>query len=238
MEIFMKISEYKNAIIITGANGGIGFECTKQFCETHTKNTIIAISRKLNNLKPLVYSNLLCIECDVNDYQKIKAEIGNIVNHGNYIDGLINCAGTSFNGDFCNIGINKIQEMIDTNISGLTNMIDVVLPYMRKQKTGTIINISSLSDRYPRPNATIYAATKAYVKSLSDSLRVSEAKYNIRVNNISPAIINTPLLHTLGKDSGQTIDVKDFVNVLKFIYEQPQSICIRDIVIAPTTYEN
>ncbi len=127
--------------------------------------------------------------------------------------------------------------MIQVNVSGLTNAIELVLPIMQQQQHGTIINISSLADRYPRPLSAVYAATKAYVKSLSDSLRVSCAKDNIRVINLSPALVDTPLLAKVGKNKGAVIDVAEFVKIVKFIYQTPQSICIRDMVIAPTNYE-
>lgn len=227
----------KNAIIITGANSGIGLECVTQFCEEFKHNTIIAISRKLDNLNKLTRTNLISITCDVSDYASLKQIIDQLLLKYK-ICGLITCAGTSSNGDFCDISVDKNQQMIDVNVTGLTNSIELIIPHMRTNQYGTIINISSLSDRYPRPNATIYGATKAYVKSLSDSLRVSEAPHNIRICNVSPALIETPLLATLGKNLNGTIAVSDFVNVIKFIYQQPQSICIRDMVIAPTYYQN
>ncbi len=224
------------AIIITGANSGIGFECVKQFCETFERNTIIAISRSTNNLQQLSYPNMQLHSCDVTDYQQLNTIINAVANEYQ-ICCLINCAGTSHNGDFCGIDDTKIQQMIDVNIQGLTNMVELVLPYMRAQKLGTIINLSSLADRYPRPNSAVYGASKAYVRSLSDSLRVSEAQYNIRVCNISPAIVDTPLLAKVGKNLNEVITVSDFVNIIKFIYQQPQSVCIRDMVVAPTSYE-
>jgi NADP-dependent 3-hydroxy acid dehydrogenase YdfG len=227
----------KQSIVITGANKGIGFECVTQFCEDYADNLIIAISRSIDNLTQLDYLNLQVIKCDVSQFQELKSALENIVN--NYqISALINCAGTSYNGDFCEINNAKIQQIIDVNIMGLTNTVELVLPHMRTQKLGTIINISSLSDRYPRPNNAVYGASKAYVKSLSDSLRVSEAQYNIRVCNISPAIIDTPLLAKVGKNLNEIIAVSNFVNIIKFIYQQPHSICIRDIVVAPTSYKD
>ncbi len=128
--------------------------------------------------------------------------------------------------------------MLAANVLGLTNTLEIIIPQMRKHSMGTIINVSSLADRYPRPQAAVYGASKAYVKSISDSLRMLEAKHNIRVCNISPALIDTPLSRGVRKDAKTKIDVTDFVGMIKFIYSQPQSICIRDMVIAPTDYES
>lgn len=224
------------SIIITGANSGIGLECTKQFCETFKDRVIVAISRSDNNLQELKYHNLEIKKCDVTNYEELNLIIQNVAVYVQ-ISGLINCAGVSYNGDFCDIKHEDIEQIIDINIKGITNCIELVLPYMRKQKIGTIINLSSLSDRNPRPVGAIYAASKAYVRSLSDSLRVSEAKYNIRVSNIAPAIIDTPMIAELKKDTGSLVSVADFVNIIKFIYEQPDGLCIRDMVVAPTSYE-
>ncbi|MDQ5920416.1 MAG: hypothetical protein QG673_472 [Pseudomonadota bacterium] len=224
------------SIIITGANSGIGLECVKQFCESFNDKLIVALSRNTHNLQQLPYSNMQMHNCDVTNFKQLKKLIDTVVEEYQ-ICCVINCAGTSYNGDFCDIDNTKIRQMIDVNIQGLTNTVEIILPHMRIQKLGTIINISSLADRYPRPNSAVYGASKAYVKSLSDSLRVSEAKYNVRICNISPAIIDTPLLASLGKNQNHIIAVSDFVNVIKFIYQQPQSVCIRDMVIAPTNYE-
>lgn len=227
----------KKVIVITGANSGIGLECTKQFCEEFKNNNVIAISRSINNLQELRYSNLEVKKCDVTNFDELKLIIQD-TSKRNKIDALINCAGILYHGDFCTISHEEVQQIIDVNIKGLTNSVELVLPHMRHQKCGTIINLSSLADRNPRPITAIYAASKAYVKNLSDSLRLSEAKYNIRVSNIAPAIINTPMADQLRKDLASKISVKDFVNVIKFIYQQPQDLCVRDIVIAPTGYEN
>ena len=175
---------------------------------------VIAISRNIDHLQRLSYANLQAITCDVADYNKLQIIIDD-VSAKYQICGLITCAGTAYNGDFCDIDIIKIQQMIDVNITGLTNTIELVLPHMRVNKFGTIINVSSLSDRYPRPLATVYGATKSFVKSLSDSLRVSEAKHNIRICNISPAIVDTPLLANLGKNLNDVIAVADLVKLIK-----------------------
>jgi NADP-dependent 3-hydroxy acid dehydrogenase YdfG len=129
------------------------------------------------------------------------------------------------------------QKMIDVNLNGVINCIESVLPSMQKNKSGTIINISSIADRKSRPTLPVYAATKAAVKSLSESLRTANAKYGIRICNVSPAIIKTPLLMSSNLSDDQIIQVEDMAKAILWIYEQPKTVCIRDIVIAPTYYE-
>ena len=108
---------------------------------------------------------------------------------------------------------------------------------MQKNKSGTIINISSVADRKSRPTLPVYAATKAAVKSLSESLRTANAKYGIRICNISPAKIKTPLLMSSNLSDDQIIQAEDMAKAILWIYQQPKTVCIRDIVIAPTYYE-
>lgn len=224
----------KKAIVVTGATSGIGLECIRQFL-TIDNLYIFALGRNIDSLKPLECDRLIIKQIDVLNANDISLLIENISTEY-VIDGLINGAGVAYSGDFLDIDHEKNEQMITVNTIGLTNMIEAILPIMRANKKGTILNLSSLADRYPRPNTTVYAATKAYVKSISDSLRVQNAKFNIRVVNISPALIDTPMLTKLRGDI-DTINVSDFVNIVKFIYMQPNNICIRDIVVAPTYYE-
>lgn len=224
----------KQALIVTGATSGIGLASVRKFLEVEDLY-IIAVGRDISKIT-IDSDRLKKVVCDVSDFRAVRALIDNIKNHYRIV-GLINAAGVASVGDFLPECHDGHQYMIDVNISGLTSCIEAVLPIMRENKIGTIINLSSLADRYPRPNNAVYAATKSYVKSLSDSLRLQNAKYNIRVINVAPALIATPMVtDVLGIKEG-VIDVDQFAKIMKFLYEQPQDICIRDIVVAPTWYE-
>lgn len=221
-------------ILITGATSGIGLECINKFLEIN--NTIIfAPGRNLSKIN-ICNDRLIIKECDVTKVNEIYSIVNEVKSYG-MIDCVINAAGVASRGDNTIDEHDSIQKMIETNVLGTTNVIECVLPIMRENKSGTIINLSSLADRYPRPNNAVYAATKAYIKSFSDSLRLQNAKYNIRVINLAPALVATPMVNdVLGIKDG-TIKIKDFGEIVKFMYMQPQDICIRDIVIAPTSYE-
>jgi NADP-dependent 3-hydroxy acid dehydrogenase YdfG len=108
---------------------------------------------------------------------------------------------------------------------------------MRERKTGTIINISSLSDRTSRPELAVYAATKAAIRSLTESLRMANAKHNIRFCNIAPAKVHTPMWKNDEYDAAHFISPQQFAEMVLWVYRQPQSICIRDLLVAPTDYE-
>ena len=152
-------------------------------------------------------------------------------------EGLINNAGYVKGGDFLDVSHEDHKNTMNVNLMGVMNGFEAVLPGMRERKKGTIINISSLADRKARPHIASYAATKAAVKSLTESLRVANAKYGIRICNLAPAKIKTPMLMSLSLDQKSTISAEDLAMTALWMYQQPQHICIRDLVFAPTSYE-
>lgn len=225
----------KPLIIITGASSGIGAGIAKVFSQAGYCLGLLA--RNVKAMQDLQLPNSICIETDVVDASAVKQAISQAESHFGPVDCLINNAGFSQHGEFSDITHADHERMITVNFLGVVNGIEAVLPSMQQRKSGTIINISSLADRHPRPQAATYAATKAGVKSLSDSLRMANAKYGIRICNVAPAKIKTPMIVPSSLSDDQTISVEDMANTILWVYEQPKTICIRDIVIAPTHYE-
>ena len=129
------------------------------------------------------------------------------------------------------------ENIVNVNLKGVINGLEIVLSRMRERKRGTIINTSSVSDRNARPNLAVYAATKAAVKSLTESLRMANAKYGIRICNLAPAKIRTPMLISSTLPANEVVEPDDVAQAALWMFEQPQTICIRDLVIAPTSYE-
>jgi len=124
------------------------------------------------------------------------------------------------------------------------NGIEIILPRMQERKKGTILNISSGSDRYTSPYLAAYGATKAAIKSLTDSLAAENAGKNVRICNIAPGLIDTPIFDSIElqqldelKKTGEMIKTKEFAEIVYWIYSQPQHICIKDILLAPTNWK-
>jgi len=226
----------KKLMIITGASSGIGEELAKQFSATG-RYTLGLIARNLKKMQSYALPDTICLQADVADYQQLKAAISIAQNKFGEVDCLINNAGYAKAGEFTDIDLADDDSMIQANICGVINGCKIVLPEMRKRQTGTIINISSIADRNSRPQIATYAATKAAIKSLTESLRAANASFNIRICNVAPAKIQTPMLMTAGLAEDVVIKVSDFAKTVLWIYEQPQSICIRDIIVAPTQYK-
>ena len=225
----------KPLILITGASSGIGAAAAKLFSEAGYATALLA--RNKNIMDSLQLKNSISIECDVTDIDSVNNAINITQEKFGAVDCLINNAGFAKGGEFTEVSHDDNQKMIGVNLNGVINCIESVLPTMQKNKSGTIINISSVADRKSRPTLPVYAATKAAVKSLSESLRASNAKHGIRICNVAPAKIKTPLLMSSNLSDDQIIQVEDMAKAILWIYQQPKTVCIRDIVIAPTYYE-
>lgn len=232
----MNKTTVKPVIMITGASSGIGAGLAKLFSSNGYQ--LALCSRNTEAMNALNLPNTLCLEVDVTDAVAIQNAITQVQEYLGPIDCLINNAGFGKNGDFTELTHTEHAAMVQVNLMGVINSIEAVLPKMREQQHGTIINIGSLADRNPRPNLAVYAASKAAVKSLSESLRLANAKFGIRVCHVAPAKINTPMLIQSTLNDEHLISVVEMAKTILWIYEQPQHICIRDIVIAPTYYES
>jgi NADP-dependent 3-hydroxy acid dehydrogenase YdfG len=225
----------KPLILITGASSGIGASIAKTFSETGFAVGLLA--RNLNAMKALNLPSSVCLETDVTDIDSVKKSVQEAEKIFGPTAGLINNAGFGKGGEFTSLEHADHAQMLQVNLQGVVNTIEAVLPGMQTRKFGTIINISSVADRNARPNLAVYAATKAAVKSLSESLRMANAKHGIRICNVAPAKIRTPLLISSGLDQNQIIEVEDVAKAVLWIFQQPRGVCIRDLVIAPTYYE-
>lgn len=225
----------KSLVVITGASSGIGAAMAKLF--SNAGYPICLIARNITKMDELNLPNSLCISANVTDFESMQNAFRKAENTFGPIDLLCNNAGFVKAGDFIEIDHETHATTVDVNIKGVINGIQYVLPGMRERKHGTIINTSSTADRNARPNLATYAATKAAVKSLTESLRMANAKYGIRICNLAPAKIKTPMLLSSNLPADEAIMPEDIAKAALWIYEQPQNICVRDLVIAPTVFE-
>jgi len=197
----------KPLVIITGASSGIGAAVAKVFSAEGYPVGLIA--RNGEAMRNLNLPNSMFAEVDVADYQQFKKAVENIEAKLGKADCLINNAGVAKSGDFIEIEHAENEKMVDVNLSGVINGTEILLPGMRERKTGTVINISSLADRTSRPHLAVYAATKAAVKSFSESLRAANAKYGVRICNIAPAKVLTPMLINANLNNSDIIQVSE-----------------------------
>jgi NADP-dependent 3-hydroxy acid dehydrogenase YdfG len=225
----------KSLVVITGASSGIGASMAKVF--SSTGYPVCLLSRNQAVMEKLNLQNAFCLSVDVTDLEAFRKAIDLAEDKFGPVDLLCNNAGFVKAGDFINVTHEMNETMVDVNLKGVINGLEIILPRMRERQRGTIINTSSVADRNARPNLAVYAATKAAVKSLTESLRMANAKYGIRICNLAPAKIRTPMLISTTLPADEVVEPDDVAHAALWMYEQPQNICIRDLVIAPTFYD-
>lgn len=191
----------KKVVLITGCSTGIGRELCKILFD---KGYIVAASaRKLEDLEGLTAS--LKVALDVTQKESVTASVNEVISRFQKIDMLINNAGYSMRGALEEIDVNRAKQMFDVNVFGIINMIQAVLPEMRRRKYGRIINIGSISGKFVQPINGVYCASKFAVEALSDALRLELHSHNIETTVIEPGPIETHFFKTLANQSDQLL---------------------------------
>ena len=175
--------------LITGASGGIGLASGVALIRAGYR--VFGTSRHVapNEVRQGIY--LLC--CDVTDDEFVKQVIDEVVGLAGRIDVLVNNAGRSLIGGAEELSVGQAQGLFDINVFGIIRTTDAVLPIMRKQGTGRIINISSVAGFLPGPYTALYNATKHAVEGYSELLDHELRSFGIRVSLIEPAFTRTAL---------------------------------------------
>lgn len=190
--------------IITGGTRGIGFETAKLFLENKAKVIIFgskeeSVNKAINELNTLglsaegYYPNLLNPE----EINKIIEEIHEKYKH---IDILINNAGLSANKKIEDTTTEEFTSIIDLNVNAMFNMIKAIVPYMKNNHEGVILNTSSMVSIYGQPSGVGYPTSKFAVNGMTKSLARELGPYNIRVNAVAPGITNTDMVKSLPKE--------------------------------------
>lgn len=234
----------KKLIVITGASSGFGKAIAKRFSKAG--HPLLLIARRLERLEALNLPNSLCEKVDVTDSESFKKAIAKAEEKYGAVDCLINNAGAMLLGHIDTQDALEWKRMFDVNVLGLLNGMQSVLAPMKVRRGGTIINISSVAGRKTFANHAAYCGTKFAVSAISENVREEVADYDVRVTTICPGAAETELLsHTTSeeikgdytkwkKDIGGVLDADDIARAVLFAYQQPQNVCVREIVVAPT----
>lgn len=174
-------------VLITGCSTGIGRHLALWL--TQSGHKVVATARNVDAMKDLDVAFRLPL--DVTDPESIRTAVDSVMQHFGRIDVLINNAGYAQIGPLEELSDQQIQKMFDVNVFGATRMVRVVVPHMRKQKSGRIINISSIAGKMVTPVNGSYAASKFALEALSDALRWELEPFNIQVILIEPGAIKT-----------------------------------------------
>ena len=181
--------------LITGCSSGIGHETALALARNsyHTFATMRNVEKQNALLKTSVEEKLplKVLELDVNDEMSIENAISQVKNEAKRIDILINNAGYGLVGFFEDLSLDEIRNQFETNFFGVLNVTKKVIPIMRSQKSGTIINISSGAGQVGFPGISAYVSTKFAIEGFSESLTYELSPFGIKVIIIEPGVIKT-----------------------------------------------
>lgn len=177
-------------VLITGASSGIGKATASHFLSLGWN--VAATMRVPEKTDDWVKNTMvICPRLDVTAPKTITSAIAETLNEFGRIDVLVNNAGYGLTGPLESLSIEQIRRQYDTNVFGLFAVTQVVLPTMRQQRSGTIVNVSSIGGRIAFPFSSVYHSTKWAVEGLSESLRFELSPFGIRVKIIEPGGIRT-----------------------------------------------
>ena len=244
------MSEIQNkVVIITGASSGLGEATAKRLAASGAK--LMLAARREDRLKELVAAiaqtggTASYLVTDVVDRAQVEALAKQTLSTYGRIDVLINNAGLMPLSPLDQIKVEEWDQMIDVNIKGVLYGIAAVLPMMRQQKSGHIINVSSVAGHKVFPGAAVYCATKFAVRAISEGLRL-ESNGEIRSTNISPGAVATELTSTISDaDTAASInalyeiaiDADAIARAIAYAIEQPGDVDVNEMIIRPTRQE-
>lgn len=237
-------------VLITGASSGIGEACARKFASqganlilnARNMSKLIELKEELTKAYPI---DVHLLPFDVRDRNVVENALRTLPDEWKAIDILINNAGLV-------IGVDKEFEgntdewdiVIDTNIKGLLTMTRIVVPEMLKRGSGHIINIGSIAGEAAYPGGSVYCATKAAVKSLSDGLRIDLVDTPLKVTNIKPGMVETNFSVVRYRGNKETADNfykgihalsgEDVAESVYFAAATPPHVQVAEILLMPT----
>jgi NADP-dependent 3-hydroxy acid dehydrogenase YdfG len=241
--------------LITGASSGIGYSCAHLLAAYNVN--LILLSRREEKLLELKnellekHNNSIkisVVSCDITKRNDITNKIRLIIDK-HTIDILINSAGLA-------LGFNRIDEgniddwetMIDTNIKGVLYVLREVIPQMRKNNKGHIVNIGSIAGEIAYPNGNVYCSTKAAVKVINEAVNIDLIGTAVKVSNIMPGAVNTEFSKVRFKGDQEKADKvyqgfkpltgDDIADLIVFILNTPDHINIQSTLVTPINQRN
>lgn len=186
---FASIMRTKKVILITGASSGIGFDAAQTLARQGHR--VYAAARRMELMEPLKVDGVQVIRMDVTDEDSMRQGVEAVVQAEGRIDVLVNNAGYGFFGAIETVPLAEARRQLEVNVFGLARLTQLVLPYMRKQKSGRIINTSSIAGKMTFYMGGWYNVTKYSVEAFSDALRMEMKPFGIDVVVIEPGAIKT-----------------------------------------------
>jgi NADP-dependent 3-hydroxy acid dehydrogenase YdfG len=238
-------------IFITGATSGFGQATARLFAQNgysliltgRRKERLQILASELTEAHPI---KVEVLTFDVRDFATCQASISSLKQEVlSKIAILVNNAGLAVGRNTIDDGLlEDWDRMIDTNLKGLLNVSKCIIPYMKSNNKGHIINIGSIAGKEVYPEGNVYCASKHAVYAISQAMRIDLLKYNIKVGHIAPGAAETEfsLVRFKGDESkanavynGFTpLQAQDIAETIYFVVTRPNHVNINDLVIMPT----
>jgi NADP-dependent 3-hydroxy acid dehydrogenase YdfG len=238
-------------VVITGASSGNG-EATARHLSAQGAAVVLG-ARRHDRIKSLADEltrrggKAFAVATDVTEYEQVKTLVDAAAQTYGRIDVMLNNAGLMPHSPLERLKIDDWNRMIDVNLKGVLYGIAAAFPYMKRQKSGHFINVSSVAGHKVRPGSAVYAATKTAVLVLSEGLRQEVKPYNIRTTVISPGALATELASSITEpDIAENIGkfmheiglpADSFARAVAFAVDQPEDMDVNEILFRPTRQE-
>ena len=236
-------------VVIAGASSGLGEAAARLLAKDGAK--LMLGARHLDRLEALAAELSLgkdaIMQTDVTDVGQVRRLVDHAVKTHGRVAVIINNAGLMPHSPLERGKVEDWDRMIDVNIKGVLYGIAAALPHMQRQKSGQVINVSSVAGHKVGPGSAVYAATKHAVRALSEGLRQEVKPHNIRTTVISPGAVVTELASTITDPAAAErveklyeevgIPADSFARAVAFAIGQPDEVDINEILFRPTRQE-
>jgi NAD(P)-dependent dehydrogenase (short-subunit alcohol dehydrogenase family) len=197
-------SATSRVVLITGCSSGIGWATAERLARRGW--AVYATARNVEEISPLAERGCRLLPLDVTDEDSMRDAVAEVERIEGAVGVLINNAGYSQSGAVEEVPMQKVRRQFETNVFGLVRMCQLVLPGMRRQGFGRIVNLSSMGGKLTFPGAGFYHASKHAVEAISDALRFEVRGFGVEVVVIEPGVIRTGFAQTavdlMGEGSG------------------------------------
>jgi NADP-dependent 3-hydroxy acid dehydrogenase YdfG len=236
-------------VVITGASSGLGEATARRLAQEGAK--LVLGARRLERLQTLAEELSLgddsVVQTDVTDREQVENLVKHAVQTHGRVDAIINNAGLMPLSPLEALKVEDWDRTIDVNLKGVLYGIAAVLPHMKEQQGGHVINVSSVAGHTVNPGGAVYSATKYGVRVISEALRQEVKPYNIRTTVISPGAVDTELPGSVTEPDvaenvnalyeSVAVSADSFASMVLFAMSQPEDVDVNEILFRPTRQE-
>lgn len=228
--------QYKVAVV-TGASSGIGKGIATALAERQVQLVLAGrnetrLEETANHLKETYTAQVKTVITDVTQRSQVEQLVEQAKSHYGHLDVIVNSAGQMLSPAITDGDVEAWETMINVNVKGTLYGINAALPHFKKQGSGHIINIASISGFEVTKQSTMYSATKAAIHTITQGLEKELARTGIRVTSISPGMVDTPMGSGDFGDR-KKLEAKNIAEAVVYALEQPSHVNVNEITVRP-----